>query len=483
MATVVYLANQQVQIVNGTTGTKKISAQSCITADAPEGSIINGIIMDMESFVEFMRELWTTYKLPTKEVYLVSNSTKFSGKNIEMPRLKDRKTMAYVEREFQDLNRDGTQVYGYIPLKSKDVKNARLYAESVPAELLKDYVDVFNEIGVKLKAIYSGESSLIWLVQSTIAYACDTFVLEIADGMTLTTLLWANGTFTYFNSMRCFHEQGTPEYAADLARSISQIVQFMQANQIEQTLEAIYLAGIEPENLPLYQNIINQHGINEPVNLFSTPNIVSKTFDIQRSLHSLAGLYFAGKRQNFLIQYEKAKNKDKGDMKSYKEAIIVGSVLAFMLVVLGVCLIIKTVKNRELQELKDYNESPDVIFTVATYDSIELRNAFLTAQFASIESMDENILTYPVCNTKVLNVINNCAGDYAQVSFQSFEAESGTMSMTAKADTVDNINKFIKVLSEQDIFNAVNYTGYTYQSDTDMWNINVSCTLAESAGR
>jgi hypothetical protein len=483
MATVVYLANQQVQIVNGTTGTKRISAKNCITVNAPEGSIINGIIMDMESFVEFMRGLWDEYKLPTKDVYVVSNSTKFTGKNIEMPRLSDRKTMAYIEREFQDLNRDGAQVYGYIPLKSNDIKTIKLYAEGVPAELLKDYVDVFKELGIKLKGIYSGESSLIWLVQSTIAAASSTFVLEIADGMNLTTLLWANGTFTYFNSMRCFHEQGTPEYAADLARSVGQIIQFMQANQIEQRLECIYLAGIDPNNLKLYQTIINQQGIDVPVNIFQTINISADSFDIQRSLHPLAGLYYAGKRQNFLTQYEKTGGKGNGDGKSHKELIAIGASLAGMLIILGVALTVKTVKKKELEELKAYNESPDVIFNVSACEALQYRNAFLTAQFASIQSIDENIYTYPVCNTAVLNVIEKCAGDYAEVSFESLNAETGIISITAQSGTVDDINKFIKAMSEQDIFNDIDYTGYEFVDETGLWNINISCTLAESAGR
>jgi hypothetical protein len=197
----------------------------------------------------------------------------------------------------------------------------------------------------------------------------------------------------------------------------------------------------------------------------------------------LAGLYFAGKRQNFLTQYEKAKDKNKDEGKSYKEIIMVGSTLAVMLVALGVGLVIKTINNRKLSDIMDYNQSPDVIFSVATYDSLEMRNSFLTGQYTSIESMDENILTYPVCNTKILELINKCAGNYAEISFQSFDSESGTMNMTATADTVDNINKFIRELLEQDIFNDVNYTGYTYQSGDETWNINVSCTLAESAGR
>jgi hypothetical protein len=308
-------------------------------------------------------------------------------------------------------------------------------------------------------------------------------VLEIADGMTLTTLLWANGTFTYFNSMRCFHEQGTPEYAADVGRSVSQITQFMKANQIEAHLEVIYMAGVDTADMELYESVISQHGISVPVRLYQTPGITTKTFEAQQCLHSLAGLYVAGKRQNFLTQYKKTKGKGDSDKKSYREIIMVGGTLVVMLIILGVLLTVKSVKNRELKDLKDYNENPTIVMQVASYEQLLYTNTFLTAQASSIADLDENILTYPVCNIKVMNVIDTCAGDYADVTLDSFDANEGTIVVTAQSDTVENINKFITELLKQDIFSDVNYTGYTFQNDSGLWNINVSCKLAEAAGR
>ena len=46
MSTVIYLANQQIQVITGTPGNRKISVADCYTEDAPDGSIINGMIMD-----------------------------------------------------------------------------------------------------------------------------------------------------------------------------------------------------------------------------------------------------------------------------------------------------------------------------------------------------------------------------------------------------------------------------------------------------
>ena len=88
MSTIVYLSNQQVQVVTGSPGKAKIRIEQSFEAQAPEGSIINGIVMDTEAFAEFMKEFFRMNKLPTKDVTLVVNSSKFVGKTIEMPAMK-----------------------------------------------------------------------------------------------------------------------------------------------------------------------------------------------------------------------------------------------------------------------------------------------------------------------------------------------------------------------------------------------------------
>ena len=119
MSTVIYLANQQIQIVTGNSNGKKININQSYILDAPEGSIINGIVMDADSFIGFLRETWASLRLPSKDVVVVINSTKFVGKNIEMPLLKDSKTLEFIEREFTDINKADSYCYGYIPLSAE----------------------------------------------------------------------------------------------------------------------------------------------------------------------------------------------------------------------------------------------------------------------------------------------------------------------------------------------------------------------------
>lgn len=479
MSTVIYLANQQVQIVTGSSNGKKMIINQSYTLDAPEGSIINGIVMDADSFIGFLRDTWTSLRLSSKDVVVVVNSSKFVGKNIEMPVLNDSKTLEFIEREFTDINKADNYTYGYIPLLVEG-KTKRVYAENIPTDFIKDYLDIFTEAGIKIKALYSGESSIINFVDKTAGKKYGTFILEIADRMMITTLLFVNGSFYYFNSTRCFHEQDSEEYAQDMARSASQIIQFMQAHQIEYPLETIILAGVNPLNIYTYSEAILQQGIQAPVQVFSDENIQAAV-DIQNCIHASSGLINTGKHQNFLTLYSASKKKSNEETGSKTGIYIIIGAVALMGIILATSLTVRLIKHRELQDAKDANEAMEM--QVLEYDMITARNSFISSQYSSIVGLDENIMTYPVCNTEVRNLINKCAGKYADVSFESFDADSGVVSFTATSKTVDEINLFIAELNKQDIFNSVDYSGYSYQENSGSWDIHVNCTLAESAGR
>lgn len=165
----VYLSNQQIQIAVGNRG-KKAGLTNVYTALAPEGTIINGIVMNTKNFVEFLKDFWNKNNIPKKDVYLVINSNKIAGKQIDLPKMNTDKAINFIQREFADMGRDeeSEQVYGYTSLgvKAKE-KMEKVYAESTPAELLHDYEQIFKELEIELKGIFSGEGSIIGLAKET----------------------------------------------------------------------------------------------------------------------------------------------------------------------------------------------------------------------------------------------------------------------------------------------------------------------------
>jgi hypothetical protein len=140
-------------------------------------------------------------------------------------------------------------------------------------------------------------------------------------------------------------------------------------------------------------------------------------------------------------------------------------------------------EKKELERVKEYNESPAVMFQLADYDRCVVLMAAGYDRYASYTNMNNAINTYPIFNNKLTDPIEACASGLAKIEISSFDAEAGQVSFTATADNVENINKFIGKLFEEKIFNDVNYTGYSYNSSEDVWDIHVTCTLSEGAGR
>lgn len=482
MSTVIYLSNQQIHIVEGKRG-KTASVNRFLSYPAPQGTIINGIIMDTETFGSFLKEVWSENKLPVKDVSLVVNSTKFVGQNMEIPKMQDEKTLDHIKRGFSNIDRSEEKVYGFIRLESSHKKMQRLYAESVSPDFISDYMKFFDGIGIKLKGIFSGEGSMITLVNATAAKNFGTFILMIADSMTLTTVLYVNKVFTYYNSVRCFHEPGTEDYAQDLTRSASQIKQFMQANQLDSELEAILLAGVEERDLSFYKTIMSEYGVQTKIDIFSdTKNIKGQEgIYAQKYLFATSGLFDNGIGGNYITRYQ-SKKTEKKDTSNVKYFVILGITVFVMGIVFLLAFLHRKNKENELERLQDYNNNPTILSQVDEFDELTRRNSFLVGQYLSIANINENLDTYPWATSKLQDKIFKLSKGYATVSITSCNADSGTTNMSVTAEDPQVINEFITILMKQDIFHDVTYTGYSYSSE-NLYQVNVSCTLEEAVGR
>ena len=487
MSVSVYLSNQIVQIAVGTRG-KKGALKQVFTTMAPEGSIINGIIMDAEALEAHIKRFWEANNIPKKDVYLVVNSNKIAGKKIEVPNLNGKKTVDFIKREFADMQREdeeNTLAYTSIGM-SKKTKVKLLYAEMAPKEQLREFMQVFAAMGISLKGIISGEGSIIGYAQDTLTKFAKTFILQVINGNLVSNVLFVDGTFSYYNSVRCFNEPGTPEYLDDLARSLNQLEQFMNAEKIQSHVERIFVAGTDNNNLNAYNMVVRDHGVDTNVELVNTglstnPKLLHES---QTALYAVSGLFDQGPESNFLTHFSvKDDAEEKMDPQIKKYVISVIATLAVMLVGLGIAITFRLIQQSKYDEAKNYNNSPTVLMQSAEYDAAVEKRDTMLAKYNSINTVVETIDSYPVCNDDVIATIEETARGYAKIEILSFDAEEGRVTFSAKADDVNDIYKYIDKLLEEDIFMNVDHTGYTYSETDKLYDIHVICTLAESVGR
>ena len=152
--------------------------------------------------------------------------------------------------------------------------------------------------------------------------------------------------------------------------------------------------------------------------------------------------------------------------------------------------LIKASKKAELKELNDYIHDPGVLAQVAEYDAMYDSMAEIGTIQGGADLLLADINSYPIPDSSINSRILAAARDHnVNIDFKSYSAYDGVFSIMASSPIVDDINMFIADLMMMDIFENVDYTGYTLIDHTgntpieDMeeenyWQINVVCTLA-----
>ena len=154
--------------------------------------------------------------------------------------------------------------------------------------------------------------------------------------------------------------------------------------------------------------------------------------------------------------------------------LLVIAILAF-----AVLLYVKSTLESELKKIKDYNSSPDTLEQVAEYDAMYDNMAEIGTIQGGVDMLERDLASYPIPDSSVNEMILAAAQRRnVTVDFKSYSASTGVFSITASSPTVDAINQFIGDLLDMDIFENVDYTGYTLDSDGENWTINVVCSLA-----
>ena len=98
-----------------------------------------------------------------------------------------------------------------------------------------------------------------------------------------------------------------------------------------------------------------------------------------------------------------------------------------------------------------------------------------------MESLGDEIGEYPLVDSSVEAVITSCAEGLVSAEISSYDSTTGILSFNTSAGNVEQINRFIELLMEEEIFASVDYTGYSQNQDGD-WSVNVNCTMAPVQG-
>ncbi|MDD6039420.1 MAG: pilus assembly protein PilM, partial [bacterium] len=264
------LSNTKVQILEGTSG-KRLKVKRILEIPLEEGIILNGQILDEERLVEMLVTFWKENKLPRKGVSLVTSDSRFMTKMVELPIISDKEIAAYIPREFDDVEKR-EPLYGFNHIgkstkivEEKEVRVENMLAVMVEREVFGKLIDLFKQAGIQVTNIAASMEGDVRLINRLPQIAGKTCLVQLMDGSNLTNLLYVNGTYKYSNRTRLYSETDTPGYGVEVARSVSNIIQFAKAQQIEEPITDIFVGGISPDSLSYMEEGVFQ--IDDTINV------------------------------------------------------------------------------------------------------------------------------------------------------------------------------------------------------------------------
>ena len=483
MAEVVFLSNTNIQIASGSSTVGGVKVSKLFSAPLPEGAVLNGVVMDQERLIQTIKDVWQTNKLPKSEVTLIINSPQLRANRTDAPILSDKKTTEFIRRETKDseYGRFTTPVTGwYLVSRDNKAKQQRVIYETAENDFVKGYVDIFDKAGLKLKSIHNGVqiATEFFTKQS----AGKTIIYMVLDGNSLVTIFFAEGKFYYDSTSRVFSQPGTPEFAREIYQSISSIRQFMSAQRIEATVKDIAFAGITQPQVSALSNDILNIDSQIDVSLVSAPQgttISEGAAAFPFYVYPIAGLRKIDEKLSILKASKQSVEKDSDKSGIMKLILPFAGILGVAILAFVGISIYKATKEAELEELNRYIHDPNVIAQVAEYDAMYASMAEMGTIQGGVDLLRRDIESYPIPDSYINSKIIAAALSHdVEIKFRSYSAATGVFSVTASSPDVDDINYFIADLMGMDIFESVDYTGYTIDPEGTSWQINVVCTLA-----
>ena len=484
MSEVVFLSNTNIQIATGSATSGGVKISKLISAPLPEGAVLNGVVMDQERVTEAIKLAWQANKLPKSEVTLIINSPQLRANRVDAPLLADKKTTEFIERETHDseYGRFQRPVTGwYVVSKDGKAKTQKVVYETAEIDFVNKYVEIFSKAGLKLKSIHNGvQLATEYLAKQAVG---KTVLYMILDGKSLVTIFFSEGKYYYDSTSRVFAQPGTPEFAKEIYASISSIRQFISAQHLTETVKDILFAGLTYNQVNQLANDILNIDSAADISIAQPPQGTSISANDQASypffIYPISGLRRVDEKLPILKNTKQAEKKSSVDSSVKKLIIWFVCISVVIGIVYGIALAYKIIKGNELKKIQRYINDPDVIAQVAEYDAMYNNMAEMGNIQGGVDILQKDLDSYPLPDSSINQKILDAAKQHdVTVEFNSYTASSGVFNITASSPEVEDINKFIADLMAMDIFESIDYTGYTITADGSHWQINVVCTLA-----
>lgn len=480
MSTIVYLSNQFVQAVEQRGGRGNYVCQEV----TPWGSIINGIVTDQETFIDFIRHFFIKNKLSRKDCTLVISSSQITTRMLELPRAGYMDLNKMIAREFADHGTD-EMVYVYHPMNEENAgKMQKILAAAVEREFVRTYVQLFAQAGIEVVAM---EPAVIHFTRRFMEEEIvkeQNCIVQVHDGMEVISLLFVNGAYLFSQRNRILADESKEAFVRESESLVQGLLQFAASQKLEKPVKKLFVCGQgQQELLAAMASSTELSSVIELSAYHSRKEQirVKPTSDCTVEYIYAPGCEKNEKCMNFIwkMHHDSVRNRQRKErFLIMLPALAAAAFCLLVTVFLGSAYLNK--KNR-MELLQKELQSLDA--TTTSYDLVEANVSRMEKQMDDTELLWQNLMTYPTLCSKLNRILQDAAGQSVDASVLDFNRDMGVLTIEAFSQNAQDVSTFVDKLQDVQEFREVEYSGYTYDKTRDNYQIHVVCILSSGAGR
>lgn len=468
MTTSVFLSNNTIFAACGQEKKSLSAGARSVIYKMPEGSLLNGMITNEQELTEQLRGFWKREGLPVKGVRLVLESSNFSVKTFDLPKMKPKEAAGVIRREFADIEHYEEKLYDYTFMQEKE-SGGQTLAVMVNRSYIETWQQIFKNIGVTLEGITVSRETMTRYFASCEELRSGSAILFLLDDMILTSVLWSEGELVSADRKRMFSPEGSEEFYTEISRSASSIRQFFTGQKAGKTLKKVYLCGFGEEDVKRCQVSLDDFGLSmEALTLKDS---------YADNLVAAGGLLKAKKPMNLLLALKDQEKADKSIGEFAKRLVPVAVLLGACIVGAVGLAVAANIRMMKAAELSEYLTDAQRLSEKQQVEILRRDIGNMERMLQETEQIKNMKDSYPLVDSKATDRIRQAAEYDMDVRVLSYNAGAGELRLYINTPIVDSVNQYISTLKNTDMFVDVNYVGYSYLESTGRYQVEVSCTM------
>ncbi len=470
------ITDRHIRIIRGSEANNKIKVAAASTIDVDEGLIVNGHIKDIPKMATIINDELKNKRMGDKEAVISISSNLVIFKELHIPKAKGTQLLSMVQNQMQHtmgIADDYSISYTIAgEIEEDGVQAMKVLATACPFEVVDCFRKVFSMLGINLRSVAVACNTITRIILSDPKMRAKMPMLLVQIDPNFVSLnLYENNqlTFSRFASIDPVDYDNSEDYVYEAVNeNIFRMFQFQKSRSGDSPIQNVVFYGDTTEYIRL-TNALEQMDIS--TSLLGVPNNIGgyENFEFQAYANAIGAMFKSNKdseRIN-LIEVDAASGRSSAGASFFATVAI--SALVSAAVVAGITIganVVKSQYEADTAEIQTWLDSPETAQKTAAVDAMQQKIDKVNTFKAGVTSAKAIYDTLPVISKSVYDTIDeNFTGTSADVTLYTYG--EGAFTLECKATDNNDPSKVVANFFEQDVFDNITYTGFTFEEASE----------------